>query len=240
MEKATHLVSFNSRYFDTFTYRKPTARMNTAPTDKGRYKARVKFINEEQESIFLVDVCGYELSVHETYLDILEVYETPAEPEPAEPVEEVDEPVAEVDEPIIQLSTEDSLAFIEALEEAEVSGENLIFKEVSGDKPRSVSAQMTFAVPYGSESANDSEFEFPSAFDTQVQGGHYKNKGIQPLEFIMANDLPFCEANVVKYISRHKDKNGKFDIKKVMHYCQFILEKEYGVKSVVRFDDEVN
>ena len=44
--------------------------------------------------------------------------------------------------------------------------------------------------------------------DTQIGGEHYKNKKIQPITFIMENDLGFCEGNIVKYVTRYKDKNG--------------------------------
>ena len=67
-----------------------------------------------------------------------------------------------------------------------------------------------------------------NALDTQVGGAHYKDMKIQPIEFIMANDLSFAEGNVIKYICRHKLKDGAKDIKKVIHYCELILELEYG------------
>ena len=71
-----------------------------------------------------------------------------------------------------------------------------------------------------------------NALNVQVGGGHYKNFGIQPVEYIHANNLSFLEGNVVKYITRHKAKNGIEDIKKVIHYCQLIMELEYNQKEV--------
>ena len=62
--------------------------------------------------------------------------------------------------------------------------------------------------------------------DTQVGGDHYTKGSIQPIEYIMANDLGFAEGNVVKYVTRHKYKNGIEDIKKARHYLDFIL-REY-------------
>ena len=69
-----------------------------------------------------------------------------------------------------------------------------------------------------------------SALSSQEGGDHYKKLKIQPVEFIFQNNLGFLEGNVVKYITRHKDKNGAEDIKKVIHYCQLILELQYGIK----------
>jgi hypothetical protein len=67
-----------------------------------------------------------------------------------------------------------------------------------------------------------------SALDKQVSGNHYKDKGIQPIIYIHANNLGFCEGNVVKYITRWKSKGGKADILKAIHYLELLLEVEYG------------
>jgi hypothetical protein len=66
-----------------------------------------------------------------------------------------------------------------------------------------------------------------TALNTQIGGDHYLNKGIQPIIYIHANQLGFCESNVVKYVTRHKEKNGAADIHKAIHYLQLLLELEY-------------
>lgn len=70
-----------------------------------------------------------------------------------------------------------------------------------------------------------------SALNTQVGGSHYKDYKIQPLQFIMENELDFIQANVIKYICRHKTKNGVEDLKKVIHYAQLAIELQYGKES---------
>lgn len=67
-----------------------------------------------------------------------------------------------------------------------------------------------------------------SALETQVGGGHYKDFPIQPVEFCQKNRLSYCEANVVKYVCRHRNKDGRRDIEKAKHYLDLILEMEYG------------
>lgn len=65
--------------------------------------------------------------------------------------------------------------------------------------------------------------------DTQQVGGtHYEQMKIQPIDYIVANNLGFCESNVVKYISRHRSKNGAEDIRKAIHYCKLILKYQYN------------
>ena len=65
------------------------------------------------------------------------------------------------------------------------------------------------------------------ATDKQVGGDHYKTLKIQPTEYIVANDLSWCEGNIVKYATRHKMKGGRKDIEKVIHYAELLLELEY-------------
>ena len=64
-----------------------------------------------------------------------------------------------------------------------------------------------------------------STLEKQIGGNHYKDMKIQPIKFIVANDIPYREANIIKYICRHRSKNGKEDIKKVIHYAEMLLEE---------------
>ena len=67
-----------------------------------------------------------------------------------------------------------------------------------------------------------------TALNTQVGGSHYKDMAIQPIEFTHKNNLNFCQGNVIKYITRYKNKNGIEDLKKVKHYVDLLIELEYG------------
>ena len=66
----------------------------------------------------------------------------------------------------------------------------------------------------------------PKALDVQVGGSHYKNLKIQPVEYIHANQLPYIEGNIVKYITRWRDKNGIKDLEKIKHYVDLLIELE--------------
>jgi len=66
------------------------------------------------------------------------------------------------------------------------------------------------------------------ALNTQVGGDHYKDFAIQPTEFIYRNGLNFLEGSAVKYIVRHRRKNGREDLEKAIHYLQMLIEFEYG------------
>jgi len=58
----------------------------------------------------------------------------------------------------------------------------------------------------------------------QVGGSHYKDKAIQPWDYIASNSLGYLEGNVVKYVSRWREKGGLEDLKKAQHYLTKLIE----------------
>ena len=62
------------------------------------------------------------------------------------------------------------------------------------------------------------------ATKTQIGGTHYHKSSYQPIEFISHRNLNFFQGNIVKYITRHRCKNGKEDLLKCVHYCELALE----------------
>jgi len=64
--------------------------------------------------------------------------------------------------------------------------------------------------------------------EDQVGGKHYKGMKIQPAHFINENHLEFAEGNVIKYVCRHKKKDGEKDLLKAKHYIDMIIERDYS------------
>lgn len=58
----------------------------------------------------------------------------------------------------------------------------------------------------------------------QEKDSHYHKCKIEPIDYILANDLGFCEGNVVKYITRYKDKGGIDDLRKIKVYVDFLID----------------
>ena len=65
----------------------------------------------------------------------------------------------------------------------------------------------------------------------QVAGDHYKKLKIQPVEYIHANGIGYFEGNVIKYITRWRDKGGPADLKKARHYIDLLLELEVKLQA---------
>jgi hypothetical protein len=66
----------------------------------------------------------------------------------------------------------------------------------------------------------------PTANDRQEAGSHYKNAVMQCWDYIVSNNIGYLEGNVIKYVSRWKDKGGIIDLKKARHYLDKLIELE--------------
>ena len=64
-------------------------------------------------------------------------------------------------------------------------------------------------------------------YNKQIGGSHYKNFKIQPSEFVIENELLYPEGCVIKYIIRHRMKNGKEDLLKAKHFIDMIIASDY-------------
>jgi len=64
------------------------------------------------------------------------------------------------------------------------------------------------------------------ANDIQIGGEHYKVQAIEPWDYIAANGLGYFEGCIVKYVTRHRQKNGLEDLRKAQHYIAKLIEVE--------------
>ena len=60
--------------------------------------------------------------------------------------------------------------------------------------------------------------------DEAINPSHYNKHKIQPINYILANDLGFCEGNVIKYISRWEEKGYIEDLKKAEFYLKKLIK----------------
>ena len=71
-------------------------------------------------------------------------------------------------------------------------------------------------------------FVSDNAWNKQIGGDHYKKLAIQPMEYALQNKLDYAQANVVKYVTRHADKNGKQDLLKAIHNIELMIAHYYS------------
>jgi len=62
------------------------------------------------------------------------------------------------------------------------------------------------------------------ANDQQVGGEHYLKQTYQHWDFVLKTNLPYMEAQIVKYLSRWRAKNGVQDLHKALHFIDKLIE----------------
>lgn len=56
----------------------------------------------------------------------------------------------------------------------------------------------------------------------EIGGEHYKSS-YQPVVLMENVRMYACCANILKYVFRHRNKNGKQDLEKALHYCDLLV-----------------
>ena len=69
--------------------------------------------------------------------------------------------------------------------------------------------------------------EIPSEPKWTPKPAHYAKHKIDPWVFALENELDFATGNVIKYVVRHKDKNGAEDLDKAIRCLQMMKEFYY-------------
>ncbi len=73
---------------------------------------------------------------------------------------------------------------------------------------------------------------------SQEGGSHYKGFPIQPIDYAEENKLTATEFSIVKYVTRHRTKNGLEDLKKAMHFLQMLFFRFYGIRVYVEYGEK--
>lgn len=81
-------------------------------------------------------------------------------------------------------------------------------------------------IPVSEETLKEVNKFMSTVNNIQHGGTHYKEKPVQPWDYIAANGLGYFEGNVVKYVSRWRDKGGVEDLRKARHYLDKLIELE--------------
>ena len=55
----------------------------------------------------------------------------------------------------------------------------------------------------------------------------YYGTGLDVIDFCQKNNLDFMQGNVIKYVTRYKEKNGKEDLLKAKEYIDRIIKENY-------------
>ncbi|QVJ07741.1 hypothetical protein S1R3Y_000032 [Vibrio phage vB_ValP_VA-RY-3] len=112
------------------------------------------------------------------------------------------------------------------------------FKEFWDDRAKTVVANTGMFIDEYAQGMLTEETIKPveSSLDVQVGGSHYTGLVIQPAEYCYYNRLPSLESSVIRYVTRHEEKNGVQDIDKAIDLLNKLKEMRYsnvGINSLL-------
>ena len=126
---------------------------------------------------------------------------------------------------VSKLHIEENRSFIKVLIGITVKSNLALVAKISSTGPDVIIDDSKQGEPMLDFDVYPKEENNQAATNKQVGGSHYQLP-IQPIEYILANGLGYCEANVVKYVSRWRNKGGIQDLKKAIHYLEMLIEQE--------------
>lgn len=94
-------------------------------------------------------------------------------------------------------------------------------KPTDGDQP-----YVPYALRVEERMAESVAPQLTAVLDQQVGGDHYRKYNIQPIQYILENNIPWAEGTAIKYITRWRDKGGLEDLRKAIHVIEVLIEHE--------------
>lgn len=90
-------------------------------------------------------------------------------------------------------------------------------------------------------SAEEAAKEQNASKTKQIGGDHYSKLAIEPGDYAEANNLSFYQGNVIKYVTRYKDKGGVADLNKAKHCIDKLLEiEENKIKKLIKDVEKID
>ena len=64
--------------------------------------------------------------------------------------------------------------------------------------------------------------------DDKIHHPKHYTQGIECWDYIVSHEMGYLEGNIIKYITRYKDKDGLNDLLKARAYLDRLIKKEGG------------
>ena len=83
------------------------------------------------------------------------------------------------------------------------------------------------------------KMDVPHPLQDQVDGDYYTKLAIQPAVYAERNHLSYLQGNVIKYVTRYKDKDGVHDLYKAIHSIKILIAMEEADNEWKRWEYEI-
>ena len=116
---------------------------------------------------------------------------------------------------------------IEELEEVEESIEESLIEEVENlNDDLFQESDIAYAEEAIERETNEVEDDTMNNYTNKINPTYY-GTDFDVIDFCQKNNLDFMQGNVIKYVTRYKEKNGKEDLLKAMKYIERMLKENY-------------
>tara|TARA_B110000914_G_C15390558_1_gene412252 strand:+ start:302 stop:520 length:219 start_codon:yes stop_codon:yes gene_type:complete len=62
-----------------------------------------------------------------------------------------------------------------------------------------------------------------------ISPSYYQKGSIEVTDYITSNEMSFIEGNIIKYVTRYKDKSGIQDLRKARWYLDKLIETQMDI-----------
>ena len=71
--------------------------------------------------------------------------------------------------------------------------------------------------------------EGDTLMSNNISPSYYQKGSIEVTDYITSNDMSFVEGNIIKYVTRYKDKSGIQDLRKARWYLDKLIESQMDI-----------
>ena len=62
-----------------------------------------------------------------------------------------------------------------------------------------------------------------------ISPSYYQKGSIEVTDYITSNEMSFVEGNIIKYVTRYKDKSGIQDLRKARWYLDKLIQTQMDI-----------
>jgi len=71
--------------------------------------------------------------------------------------------------------------------------------------------------------------EGDTLMSNNISPSYYQKGSVEVTDYITSNEMSFIEGNIIKYVTRYKDKSGIQDLRKARWYLDKLIETQMDI-----------
>jgi len=71
--------------------------------------------------------------------------------------------------------------------------------------------------------------EGDTLMSNNISPSYYQKGSVEVTDYITSNEMSFIEGNIIKYVTRYKDKSGIQDLRKARWYLDKLIQTQMDI-----------